>query len=79
MTQLYLDLPRPVPRVVPLPPLGPQWRPTGARNQRGRPIPGAPYLVAEFRDPQGGRVWEACEPRPGCEGCAALAEHWCEP
>ncbi len=56
VTQLRLGLPRPAPRVVPLPPLGPQWRPTGARNQRGRPIPGAPYLVAEFRDPQGGRV-----------------------
>ena len=80
MTQLALALPRPAPRIVQLPLRGPpHWHPSGARNAIWRAIPGAPYLAAEWRDSQGGRVWQACEPVPGCEGCAALAEHTCTP
>lgn len=68
MTQLALDMPTGA------------WRLTGARGAACLPLPGAvPSLCAEWRDPQGGRVWLPCDPRPGCEGCAELAEHRCEP
>jgi len=67
VNQLALDLPTGA------------WRLTGARVLACLPLPGAaPSLCAEWRDPQGGRVWRPCDPRPGCEGCASLAEHRCE-
>jgi hypothetical protein len=56
------------------------WHPSGLRGAAWEPVPGAvPSLCAEWRSDVGGRVWLPCEPVPGCEGCATLAEHRCEP
>lgn len=77
---LALALPRPEVRIVPLPPLGPHWALSGRRcpSAGGWRIPYAPaVLLAEWRSPEGGRVSMPCEPREGCEDCAACREHRC--